>query len=160
MLFDKYGNGMDDEYISSEESAYIMEAAMLDLSDEDLSMFLESVSEVDAALAENVLMEKTIVRLDKQAKLSRAQKMAIFQIAKEKNDPKYKKLVTVWKMERYLEAYLTKRYGNVALRRAKKTVNNHTNSKSKIVRKAAKKTKGLLNTPIKLSPKPTETVRI
>jgi len=145
MLFGNDGH-IDNEYISTESMNYIMEAAMREgLTDEELSMFLENQTEVNAALNENILMEKTIVRLDKKAKLSKAHKMAIFTIAKEKKDPKYKKLVTVWKMERFLEAYLAKKYGNEALRRAKKAVQNSQKSSSSMVQKAANKVKTQLN---------------
>jgi hypothetical protein len=145
MLFGNDGH-VDNEYISTESMNYIMEAVMRDgLDDEDISAFLENQTEVNAALNENILMEKTIVRLDKKAKLSKAHKMAIFTIAKEKKDPKYKKLVTVWKMERFLEAYLAKKYGNEALRRAKKAVANSQKSSSSMVQKAANKVKTQLN---------------
>ena len=145
MLFDKTGK-FDNEQISTEATNYIMEAAMREgLTEEELSMFLESQTETSAAINENILMEKTIVRLDKKAKLSKAQKMAIFTIAKEKKDPKYKKLVTVWKMERFLEAYLTKKYGNEALRRAKKAMAKSKNSTSGMVKKAANKVASQLN---------------
>lgn len=145
MLFDKTGK-FDNEQISTEATNYIMEAAMLEgLTEDELSMFLESQTETSAAINENILMEKTIVRLDKKAKLSKAQKMAVFTIAKEKKDPKYKKLVTVWKMERFLEAYLNKKYGNEALRRAKKTMSKSKNSTSGMIKKAANKVSSQLN---------------
>lgn len=145
MLFNKDGQ-FDNEVISTESMNYIMEAAMREgLTDDELSAFLESQSEVSSAINDNILMEKTIIRLDKKAKLSKAHKMAIFTIAKEKNDPKYKKLVTVWKMERFLEAYLTKKYGNQALRRAKESMKKSANSSSAMVQKAANNVKQQLN---------------
>ena len=145
MLFNREGS-IDTEVISTESQAYIMEAAMLEnLSQEEISAFLENSTEVTSAVNENILMEKTIVRLDKKAKLSKAHKMAIFTIAKEKNDPKYKKLVTVWKMERFLEAYLAKKYGNAALRRAKETMRNSSKSSSSVIQKVAANAKSQLN---------------
>jgi hypothetical protein len=113
-------------------------------------MFLENQTEVDDALNNNILMEKTIVRLDKKAKLSKATKMAVFTLAKEKNDPKFKMLLTVWKMERYLEAYLVKKYGNEAARRAKKAVSSSANkSAGTIIKKVANRAKDSLNAPVK-----------
>jgi len=139
MLFKN--NGLVDntnEEVSTEAQALIMEAAMLDvLSEGELNAFLENHTEVNAALRDQVLLEKTIVRLDKKAKLSRAQKVAVFTVAKEKNDPKFKKLVTVWRLERFLEQYLFKKYGNEALRRAKKTMMNAGKSQSALVKKVA-----------------------
>lgn len=160
MLFNNNGRIVEEEEISTEAMAYIIEAAIADLSDDDIAMFLESETEQDAARDENVLLERTIVRLDKAAKLSKARKMAIFTVAKEKNDPDFKKLMKVWEMERFLEARLEKKYGNEGSRRAKKSVAKASNSKSKTVKKAANKAKAQFNAPIKLPKKPTGTVRI
>lgn len=144
MLFNKKGNveGLSEE-VSTEATNYIMEAFISDeFTPEELSMFLENSTEVDDAINNNILMEKTIVRLDKKAKLSKARKMAIFTIAKEKNDPKFKKLLTIWKMERFLEDYLEKKYGNEASRRAKKAVTNSANkSAGTMIKKVAERAK-------------------
>lgn len=160
MLFNTSGKIVNEEEISNEAMAYIIEAAIADLSDEEISMFLESESEQEAARDENVLLERTIVRLDKHAKLSKARKMAIFTVAKEKNDPDFKKLLKVWEMERFLEAKLEKKYGNEGTRRAKKSVAKAANSKSKTVKKAATKAKSQFNTPVKLPKKPIGTVKV
>lgn len=158
MLFNNNGSIDRDESVDMSTDAYnyIMEAMMVDnLSKEELSTFLENRTEVQAAMDENVLLERTIVRLDKHAKLSKARKMAIFTIAKEKNDPRFKKLLKVWKMERYLEAELDKKYGNEASRRAKKAVSKAGNSKANAVKKAAAKAKSQFNAPVKKPiPKP------
>lgn len=146
MLFNSLGNITKPDEISASATNAIMEAVMLEnLTQDELSMFLENQTEVDAALEEGVLLEKTIVRLDKTAKLNRAYKAAIFQIAKEKNDPKFKKLLTIWKTERALEAYLEQKYGAIAMRQAKETVRNAQKSKSNIVAKAAQRAKQSLN---------------
>lgn len=148
MIFDANGQITNDisDRITMESMAYINEAMLRDgLTEDELHAFLESRDETDIAREENILMEKTIVRLDKKAKLSHAQKIAVFTIAREKNDPKFKKLITVWRMERQLEAYLFKKYGNQALARAKKTVNNASRSKSAMVKKAANRVKSQLN---------------
>jgi hypothetical protein len=149
MLFDNKGfvdTASDD--MTPDASSYIMEAVMMDtLSSDELSAFLESSSEIGAAVSDNVLLERTIVRLDKHAKLSKARKMAVFTVAKEKNDPKFKKLLKVWKMERYLEAELDKKYGNEAMRRAKKTIANAGKSKSNTMKKVASKAKAMFNAP-------------
>lgn len=146
MLFDSYGNGTTQDEISPSTTSAIIEAAMLDhLNREELSMFLENQTEVDAALEEGVLLERTIVKLDKEAKTNRAYKAALFRIAKEKNDPKFKKLITIWKTERALEDYLDKKYGAQAMREAKQTMRNAQKSKSSMVAKAASRAKESLN---------------
>ena len=144
MLFNRNGGTENSEEILSTEAVnYIMEAFIKETFTEDeMSMFLENQTEVDDAIANNILMEKTIVRLDKKAKLSKATKMAVFTIAKEKNDPKFKKLLTVWKMERYLEAYLEKKYGNEAARRAKKAISDSANkSSATMIKKVVERSK-------------------
>lgn len=147
MLFNNNGSVIPEtDEISLEATSYISEMMMLDtLTSEDIRSFCESQEEVDAAIADGILMERTIVRLDKKAKLSKATKMAVFTIAKEKNDQDFKKLTTVWRMERYLEAKLEKKYLNEAMRRAKKSVAKSANSKSKTVKKAASTGKKDLN---------------
>lgn len=149
MLFNKNGNlNQEEEVLSTEAINYIMEAFVKEeFTPDEMSMFLENQTEIDDAINNNILMEKTIVRLDKKAKLSKARKMAVFTIAKEKNDPKFKKLLTVWKMERFLEDYLDKKYGNEASRRAKKAVSNSAKSSSgTIIKRAAERAKNTFET--------------
>lgn len=150
MLFNS--NGHEDNYsdeISTEAMSCIMEAFISDeFTEDELSMFLENKTECDDAVMNGVLLEKSIVRLDKKAKLSKARKMAIFTIAKEKNDPKFKKLITVWKMERFLENILEKKYGNEASRRAKKAVSNSAKkTNGALIKKAAARAKKSFNPP-------------
>lgn len=148
MLFDKDGNQVDlDMEESNEASAMIIEAAMLDAySTEELNNLVENyVNDLDKAVNEDILMEKSIIRLDKAAKKSKAEKMATFQIAKEKKDRDFKKLLTVWKLERFLENKLTKRYGAQAKTLAKKKMKDSSKSKSKSVSNAAGKVKNLLH---------------
>lgn len=145
MLFNTTGR-TENEEISLEAQSLILECALQDeLTSEEMEAFLESHTDVNIAQGEEILLEKSIVRLDKKAKLSKAQKMAVFTIAKEKNDPKFKKLLTVWRMERFLEGYLDKKYGNEALRRAKKSVNKAAASKSTVIKKAANNVAKQLN---------------
>lgn len=134
--------GAPENHIVTEASAtdeqLIMEGAMLDvLGTEGIQAFLESSTEVQAALTEEIVTEKTIVRLDRNAQISQATKAAIFTIAREKNDPLMKKLMTIWRMERRLEGQLEKKYGNEARRRAKKAVDKRRRSKSSLIRKVS-----------------------
>jgi hypothetical protein len=132
--------------LTIEDQALILEAAMLDcLAPDELQAFVENHTEVQAAIRDEVLLEKTIVRLDKKAKLNRAQKTAVFTVAKERNDPLFKKLITVWRLERYLEGTLLKKYGNEGMRRAKKAMDKPSTSKSPSVKKVANRLKSQLN---------------
>lgn len=152
MIFGKFSDarydivteGFDAEEVTLEDESLIMEGAIMDgLSNEELEAFLENASELRTVVDEEIVMEKTIVRLDKKAKLSRARAMAIFTIAKEKKDPKFKKLLTLWKLENKILKYLEKKYGNAATARAKKTVNSKK-TKSPSVKKAISKAKSMI----------------
>ena len=136
---------LDLEYDLEDEVA-LMEAVLMDgLSSEELEAFLESADEVNDAIEGEVLLERSIVKLDKFAKLSRAKRIAIYNIARRKKDPKMKKLVTLWKMEARIQKYLIKKYGNEAGKEAKHMVNKKSISNSKSVKKAAEKAKAMFN---------------
>lgn len=146
MLFTNQGpTNPNDENFDARTEALILEAALLDMPTLEVEALLEDTTDIATAISENVVLERTIVRLDKTAKLSKARKMAVFAVAKERNDPKFKKLMTVWKWERFLEAFLDKKYGNEAMRRAKKSVSNSAKSKSKLVATASKTADRSLN---------------
>ena len=148
MLFDRNGRmePTQESTLSIEDQALIMEAAILDsVSPDELQAFLENHTEVQAAIRDEVLLEKTIVRLDKAAKITRAQKVAVFTVAKERNDPLIKKLMTVWRLERYLEGTLLRKYGSEGMRRARAAMNKPSKSKSKTVKSVASRLKGQLN---------------
>jgi hypothetical protein len=89
-------------------------------------------------------VERSIVRLDKEARKNRAYKMAIFQTAKEKGDRDFKKLLTLWKLERFLEGKLEKRYAAQAKQLAKNALKKAKATKSKVVGKAVNKANLLL----------------
>lgn len=147
MLFNTDGSPIskDDEITTEAMSSIVATILTEGLTPEELNYFLADHDAVEEAIGENILLERTIVRLDKKAKLSKAHKMAVFEIAKERKDPKFKKLLTVWKMERFLENYLVKKYGNEAMRRAKKSVAAASKSKSAMVRQAANNVKKQFN---------------
>jgi len=139
----------DDVELGLESEALIMEAALLEnLNPEELDEFISDHNEVNAAYQDEVLLEKSIVRLDRNARLSQAQKVAVFTIAKQKNDPMFRKLLTVWRMERYLEAELFKKYGNQAMRLARQTVSKASKSRSSTVKKVAQRAQSQFNKPI------------
>lgn len=147
MLFDKNGEIVDNFENENEATSMIIEAAIMDtFSTEELQDVLENNTyDLDKACNEGILCERTIVRLDKHAKKSKAEKMAEFQIAKEKNDRDFKKLMTIWKLERFLEEKIHKRYGAQAKTLAKQKMKAAKNTKSKIVGKATAKAHNLLS---------------
>jgi hypothetical protein len=140
MIFDDNGliiNEFDNE---TEVNALIIECALLDtFSSEEIESLTENTYDLGKAVNEDVLVERSIVRLDKEAKKNKAYKMAIFQVAKEKNDRDFRKLLTLWKLERFIEAKLEKRYGAQAKQLAKQAMKKSKNTKSKAVGKAVAK---------------------
>lgn len=152
----------DTDEISLESASLILESILLEqLSSEELDTFIGDHNEVNAAYQDEVLLERSIVRLDKHAKLSLAQKTATFTIAREKGDPMFKKLLTVWRMERYLELLLFKKYGNQAMRRARESMSKASKSRSSVIKRVASNVHKQLNKPVdhtSLTRMPTVTV--
>lgn len=145
MIFDKNGIVIDELDNESQAAALILECAILDTySNEELEAIVENTYDIGKAVNEEYIEERTIVRLDKAAKKNKAEKMAVFQIAKQKKDRDFKKLLTIWKLERFLEAKLEKRYSAQAKTLAKQSLKNAAQSKSKTVNKAVKKATNLL----------------
>ena len=140
MIFDDNGliiNEFDNE---TEVNALIIECALLDtFSNEEIESLTENTYDLGKAINEDILVERSIVRLDKAAKMNKAYKMAIFQLAKEKGDRDFKKLLTLWKLERFIERKLEKRYAAQAGQLAKQAMKKSKNTKSKAVGKAVAK---------------------
>lgn len=119
-----------DEHISLESMQMINESLINSfLTEDEQYALLESHRETNELVEAEVVTEKTLVRLDKNARINQVQKMSVFTIAKEKNDPLFKKLLTVWRIEKNLENKLFKKYGTEGLRRAKKTVQQNYRQK-------------------------------
>lgn len=81
-------------------------------------------SEAYDLISEQLLSERSIVRLDKFAKRSLAEKKAVIVLAREANDPLYRKLVTVYKMKKKLISKLVMKYGSRAKSRVRKNASN------------------------------------
>ena len=146
MIFDKEGLEIYDYDNDSEVSSMIIECAILDtFSTEEIESLTENTYDLGKAVNEDILVERSIVRLDKEAKKNKAFKVAVFQVAKEKGDRDFKKLLTIWKLERFLEGKLVKRYSAQAKQLAKETMKKAKNTKSKVVGKAAGKANLLLD---------------
>lgn len=96
----------------------IVEAILEDVGgnilDEDANMLI----------SEALLSERSIVRLDKFAKRSQAEDKAVIVLAKENNDPLYKKLVLNYKQRRDIKKKLRAKYGARARSRVTKNMSN------------------------------------
>lgn len=146
MIFNKQGMLVNEFDNQEEVEALVMESVMLDYySSEELETILENSYDINRAVNEELLLERSIVRLDKAAKKKKAEKMAVFQVAKQKGDRDFKKLMTLWKLERFIEAKLAKRYSAQAKTLAKETMKRAAKTKSKALGGAVTKAKNLLN---------------
>ena len=108
-----------------------------EFTESELEAFIESV-DCDIAMNEGYITEKTFVRLDKKAKKARAYEVAVFKIARENNDRLYRKLETIWAMERKLKADLRAKYNSYARRMANEYIQRLASSNSKVVSKLGK----------------------
>ena len=88
----------------------ILEESNIELTDEEFEALVES----------EMLSERSIVRLDRVAKRSLAEKKALIVIAKEKNDPLYRELVKIYKRKRKIIDKIDKKYGSQAIQRVRK----------------------------------------
>ena len=93
----------------------------------EIQAMAESYDEM-ATMSENmgVAMEKVIVKMDKKSRLTHLQKAAVFKLANAANDSQYRKLLTLWKQERQIEARLNKKYATKAAKIAKAKIKNYT----------------------------------
>lgn len=120
---------IEDDAKSDEVQEATFAAAMLldSASREEISQIAESMDDMNVMVeCFGPVMEKVIVRLDRKARLTHLQKAAIFKLAAQAKDPKYRKLVTLWKMERQIESYLAKKYGSKAGKVAREQIKNYT----------------------------------
>lgn len=130
---DEDDNDEDDDEDDDEESEKLQEATfaaalLLDTaSREEISQIAESYEDMGVMVdCFGPVMEKVIVRLDRKARLNHLQKAAVFKLGAQANDPKYRKLLTLWKMERQIEQYLAKKYGSKAAKVAREQIKNYT----------------------------------
>ena len=105
---------------------------------DELEDFTES-TDCDIAMEEGYITEKTIVKLDKKAKLAKAYEVALFKIARQHNDKDYIRLEMVWRMERELKARLRAKYHIPAMKEAKAYLQRLKNSKSGLLSKLGHK---------------------
>ena len=122
----------DDEILEeSLEGNILINEAILEGEDIQLSQ-----DDFDILVENEMLSERSIVRLDKVAKRSLAEKKALIVIAKEKNDPLYRELVKVYKRKRKIIDKIDKKYGSQAIQRVRQNRKNMNKGLSGFISKA------------------------
>ena len=101
------------------------------LDDEARKEFVES-AEAEALLEKAVLNKKTMVRLSRQDDMARRVKIAAYQLAKDKKDPLWTKLVLNRVKERQLIAKIVQKYHHAAVQLAKVGQREFIKSASKV----------------------------
>ena len=101
-----------------------------EFTESELEAFLES-ADCDIAINEGYLTEKSIIKLDKNAKKARAYEVAVMKIARENNDNLMKKLDYLWATERRLKSLLRRKYNSYATRFANDYIRRIASSASK-----------------------------
>lgn len=121
--------------VSESDMAALLTAALEDAcSDEELEELSESVNTGGVTLTP--VEERSIVKLDKKAKKQKLYRLALYQVAKDANDPFYEKLVTCWEAERMLEDRIEKKYHVKAVARMKEMIKASKDSKHPKIKKA------------------------
>lgn len=109
--------GVSEETLRALSEMYIVDEVS-HLTDEQIQEFCNS-KEAEALVEAGKLRRKTLVRLSKKDDMSRRKTMAAFQLAREKKDPLWAKLVKNRVMERKLIGAIEQKYGTKAERAAK-----------------------------------------
>lgn len=130
-------------YQENPENDYLIveQLLMSELSASELESLTENTSELLAMQEEGILQEKSVVRIDKLGKRTRAEHQACFVIAREKKDRDFNKILRVWKMKAILKERIIKRHINEARKRVRSNVNKLSRSSSATARKVASKAK-------------------
>lgn len=131
---------------SIEESTLITGAVLLEcLTPEEAEGVCADRRLVKDLIDNQIVTEKTIIRLDKKARLKGATHTAIYSIARKHKDPDFKKLLTLWRMEAQLEKKLEKKYGNQAARLARDSIRNSSTKSLPSVSNQGKNTAAVRN---------------
>lgn len=109
----------NEDVISENTMALTVQALMAQSVREAVISAMELDTVTEEFIQEGVLNEKTIIKLDKDAKYAQALKITVLSLAKEANDPDFNKFVTIKKLERRQEEKLMKKYGSRAAKTAR-----------------------------------------
>ena len=122
------------EAMTEEDMSQILAVALEEVCTEEELEELED--EEDVSESYSVVEERTIVKLDKHAKKQKAYKMAILQCARDDDNPDYKKLCTLYKMEKFLTRKLEKKYSMKAKARMRETAKRANSTTKNPIKKA------------------------
>ena len=138
--FDNSAMGSDpvDGLIEAAEESICANAYLMDIASQDeICDLAESYDEMDnISDLMGMAMETSIVRLDRKSRLKHLRKANVLNLARKSNNAKYKKLLTIWKMERELESDLDKIYGSKATTLANQQIRNWATNGVKKIPKA------------------------
>ena len=134
------GSGVDpaEEIIDAAEESIFANAYLMDIASQDeICDVAEDYNEMaDISDLMGISMETSIVRLDRKSRLKHLRKANVLSLARKQNNPKFRKLLTVWKMERELESDLDKVYGAKANTLANQQIRNWATNGIKKIPKA------------------------
>jgi hypothetical protein len=127
-----------DGLIEAAEESICANAYLMDIASQDeICDIAESYDEMDnISELMGMAMETSIVRLDRKSRLKHLRKANVLNLARKSNNAKYKKLLTIWKMERELESDLDKIYGSKATTLANQQIRNWATNGVKKIPKA------------------------
>lgn len=127
-----------DTVIDCAEESICANAYLMDIASQDEICDVAESAEEMAELSDvfGVAMETSIVRLDRKSRLKHLRKANILHLARKSNNPKFRKLLTIWKMERQLESDLDKVYGAKATTLANQQIRNWATNGVKKIPKA------------------------
>ena len=111
------------------------------LSSDELYALMEDSNLVDELKESNILTEATKVvkiTMNRDSQMQRLTTMMVYQIAREKKDKLFNKLIKAWKVKKFLSKQLYAKYGSAAKTRAAKRYTQLRKSKNSTVRKAAR----------------------
>lgn len=130
------------DIVTESDMAALLTVALEDTcTDEELDELTEAAT--TGTIKFTPVEERTIVKLDKKAKKERAYRLALYQVAKEANNPDYNRLVSLWKAEKILIGKIEKKYRAKAISRMKQMASTAKKSSSDKVKKAGAKVDAL-----------------
>jgi hypothetical protein len=132
------GHDPAEEIIDAAEESIFANAYLMDIASQDeICDVAEDYNEMDSISdLMGISMETSIVRLDRKSRLKHLRKANILHLARKSNNPKFRKLLTIWKMERELESDLDKVYGAKATTLANQQIRNWATNGIKKIPKA------------------------
>ena len=118
------------------EEASLAAAALMDLaSNDEISTMAESWEDQrDISETMGVAMEKTIIRIDRKGRFSHLTKQAELNLARQNNDPNYKKLMKIWAIERALEKKIHQKWNSKAQKVAKVKIRDYAANGKRIAK--------------------------